>query len=816
MMYRNYAVLLAGIGVASLSAASQDHAFSVKDDIAMVRFSDPDSLPGIRGSDIVRQSPDGRHFAVVTTRGLLSSDQIESQLLIFDARKVETLIESKAIIQSKKTRVIATIIGSPHYSEAIAYAPMIKDMRWAPDLEHVYFKGENSTGGYQLYVASINSTDCHALTPLAYSVDRFDVESNTIAYTAALLGSGIVDQGAQINRDAWDVTGYKLRDIIFPNQQSATGPEAFSLWIMRRVNGRWVTKQIPHFSFRDEHYLSSLFPFKLSPNGAKLILLTPVANVPDLWEYYQPLDGHEHLRLHSNDSSVKGASELWKPQQYSIVDLMTGKSVPLVDAPSARTLAFLDNNRLTWADNGRRVLVTNTFLTLDHVTAFERSQRTKPCAVASVDIPSMDARCIRNVDLPVTLQATTKHVLDIAFGADNDEALLLVDIRSGKRTEEKYSLQDSEERAEEKYILHNGVWTQTSSTPVISLDDNIVPAMMKKPATDDHLQLFVKQSINEPPTLWVRDIRSGASRQLWDPNPHFSHILFGNASVYRWKDETGREWTGGLVKPVGYVTGRRYPLVIQMYSFYPDQFMTDGSAPTAFAARELASAGFMVLQIPKKADTLTDADPEIALEGYRSAVQQLSIAGLVDRSRVGVVGFSWTSWYVEYALITTPHLFAAATIADGLDNSYINYHLGSGSFFLQGQMEKIHGTAPFGEGLKTWITMAPGFHLDKVRTPVRIEAIYPGSVLQEWELYSSLQMQGKPVDMIYYPHGTHILESPLERLESQQGDVDWMRFWLQGYEDPDPAKASQYSRWRQLRVETTKENGATSESFVEK
>jgi len=34
---------------------------------------------------------------------------------------------------------------------------------------------------------------------------------------------------------------------------------------------------------------------------------------------------------------------------------------------------------------------------------------------------------------------------------------------------------------------------------------------------------------------------------------------------------------------------------------------------------------------------------------------------------------------------------------------------------------------------------------------------------------------------------------------SQGGSVDWFRFWLQDYEDPDPAKAEQYARWRELR-----------------
>jgi hypothetical protein len=155
---------------------------------------------------------------------------------------------------------------------------------------------------------------------------------------------------------------------------------------------------------------------------------------------------------------------------------------------------------------------------------------------------------------------------------------------------------------------------------------------------------------------------------------------------------------------------------------------------------------------------------------------------------------------VENALIKAPHLFAAATIADGLDNSYMQYMLFSpGAPSIQEQMNRIRGGSPFGAGLDRWINEAPGFHLDQVQTRVRIETIGPASVLQEWELYASLRMQHKPVDMIYFPNGTHIHRTPLERLESQQGDVDWMRFWLQDYEDPDPDKKEQYKRWEHLR-----------------
>jgi hypothetical protein len=68
-----------------------------------------------------------------------------------------------------------------------------------------------------------------------------------------------------------------------------------------------------------------------------------------------------------------------------------------------------------------------------------------------------------------------------------------------------------------------------------------------------------------------------------------------------------------------------------------------------------------------------------------------------------------------------------------------------------------------------------------------------------WEWFAGLSRLGKPVEVIYIPDGDHVLVKPRDRLTSQQGNVDWFCFWLQGHEDPDPAKAEQYVRWRELR-----------------
>jgi hypothetical protein len=93
------------------------------------------------------------------------------------------------------------------------------------------------------------------------------------------------------------------------------------------------------------------------------------------------------------------------------------------------------------------------------------------------------------------------------------------------------------------------------------------------------------------------------------------------------------------------------------------------------------------------------------------------------------------------------------------------------------------------------------FHYDKIRTPLRLESDTNdlGIVLNELENYIALKRLHKPVELIYEAHGDHPVVKPWDRLTSQQGNVDWLLFWLKGEEDPDPAKAEQYARWRELK-----------------
>src|SRR5258708_16964568 len=96
--------------------------FTVRDSIELTTFSDPSTRNPLAQTE---SSPDGAHFAVVTTRGLLASNQIESTLWVFDAREVTRYVRSDDSMQAPKPRRIAQLVGIPRAAAVHSYRCLI-------------------------------------------------------------------------------------------------------------------------------------------------------------------------------------------------------------------------------------------------------------------------------------------------------------------------------------------------------------------------------------------------------------------------------------------------------------------------------------------------------------------------------------------------------------------------------------------------------------------------------------------------------------------------------------------------------------------
>jgi dipeptidyl aminopeptidase/acylaminoacyl peptidase len=753
---------------------AQSHEFAVSDSIRMSRFSDP---PAWYPQASVKYSPDRKHFLVVTSRGLIESDQVESSLWAFDSEAVRKFLEADSDAHSLKPprpRLLARLTTVPFAHSAVPYAPVLSDARWSGNSQAIFYLGEAPNGNRRLYRVNTGGGIPQALTPEDRDVRQFDCAGDEIVYTARAAdakASADALAGDPINRDARVLTGLTLGRILFPRKENGVG-DANQLWRIAHTRS-WRVREAG--SRQPEEIQDNGGILSLSPDARFAVQFLPVLNVPDDWSLYEPAQGFDTRKIHPGDPALVAPSNIFRLRQYALVDMKNGKSISLLNAPGGSSLAYFDENLAVWSPDGKRLLLTNTFLPFDTAAPKESMQMTRPCAAAVLVVATHETQCLTFTHInSISDQggpSTPLRLESASFGASANEVLLQFSRNDFHRVE--------------RFLYQRDAWSKED-----------------EPAKSASVAVGIRQTLNQPPVLWANDQASGSGKLIWDPNPQFASVKFGKASLFQWTDKSGYTWTGCLIKPPDYQATKRYPLVIQTHGFSPAQFLTDGSFPTAMAAQPLASAGIVVLQMDERRDhAVSPLEASDQVAGIEAAISQLVADGVIDPNSVGIAGFSRTSWHIEEALLHSPKAFTAAVIADGVDFSYMQYLMfGEENPELKAEFERVNGGDPFARGnLQRWIENAPGFSLDRLQTPLRIESHGGSTVLQEWETYAWLRMQHKPVDLIDISDGQHLLQKPLERLASQQGVVDWFRFWLENYERPDPEDKTEYARWRQMR-----------------
>jgi hypothetical protein len=770
-----------GLAVLSLlgwshSSFAQSRTLTVRDAIEMQAFIDPYPFPATSyPAKEVKDSPDNRWFAVVTERGILKTNELESTIWIFDRGAVGRFLNISPGAEAPKPRAVARIA-------AVANDSAITQLRWLTGNE-LAFLGRDKTSDRSLFTADVVTGTLKKLTPNGQDVTGFDIAGDTIVYTAARRHGEAPVPGERV------ITGHPLISLLDPEGppfDPMLGKPA-ELWVVRDQKASPV---VDRATGKPVQLITNLLA--LSPSGHTVVVTQYAERIPKAWEGYEPFPcvACNDFRLKASPPGAMQADPMFRfmnPKQYALVDLDTGKLDP-IDAPFGLALLYAGPEKAIWVRHGQSLILVNTYLPLENTEDSERQQRLqKPC-VALFDNTSKHVTCIATIKQTsreeYSRTGTGFFLRDVLWdGTAND--LVLSYETFGNENDPTHH-----EQPPEVYRRENGRWVMQDMPTV---------------RTTGSLRVELRQDLNEPPALFVSEPNGDHHLKLWDPNRQLSCIRLGEVSVLHWKDKGGREWTGGLVKPPDYVPGHRYPLVIQTHGFNQHEFMTVGAFTTAFAARPIAATGMMVVQVEDRSDLL-NAPEEAALnvEGFLALVDHLANAGLVDPQRVGLVGFSRTGYHTLEALTKTPKRFAAATIADsdflGYWQRLVGVDLEPGDS-LRREGVAIYGSQPFGNGLKTWIERAPAFNLDKVLAPLRIEVHDLNSLVFDWELYAGLRLQGKPVDMIQLLDADHVLVKPLERLASEQGDLDWFDFWLNGHEDPDPAKVEQYKRWRLLREE---------------
>ena len=661
------------------------------------------------------------------------------------------LFETADALRSPVPRTLVTLASSSNH-------PAIFNVAWLNDNETILFLGEHPGERTQLYSVKCSSGALERLTNHSTNLASFvnTGSGNRIVYLAESPPSSFVTEDTR--RYGFHITHELLSDLM--KGSSGEIPD-YELFVKEPTTATARKLQINGLIELSNAYIS------LSPDGNYLVVQTEVPEIPGTWGEYED----SFLQVMMRHRASWGVRT--RIFHYELVDTRTGASQSLLDAPIG-----VEVSEAAWSPDSKSVIVSDVYLPLSIDDPAERVNRKSHVFLMEIKVPSRDLVKISDKDLRLLKwdEKTNQVVCDLGR----------VNSLTGKPTSTVY------------FRKNEQTWLQTEGV---------------KEVTERRPEIVLRENLQSAPRIFARDASTGQESLLMDLNPQFAHLAFGKVEEVKWKDTLDNEVSGGLYWPLDYVEGKRYPLVIQTHGFDPDRFWLDGPWTTAFAAQPLASKGFFVLQVPDPYWRVWGTPEEVprAMAAYDSAIDYLDKRGLIDRDHIGIIGFSRTCFYVTYSLTHSTHKFAAATISDGINGGYFSYMaLANSRPTVANEVDAITGAGapPFGEGLLSWVGRSPPFHMDKVRTPLLIQNIGPTSLLYAWDWFSGMTRLDKPVDMVYIPEGTHVLEKPWERMVSQQGNVDWFCFWLKGEEDPDPAKAEQYARWRELRkLQGTGETG---------
>ena len=638
----------------------------------------------------------------------------------------------------------------------------IKDAVWLDDNRTIMFLGEQSGKSTQVYTVDSVSGKISRITNQQRNVESFSTTptGNRIACFVEPAAEPLVRPNAKAA--TFHITDEPLQDLIAGEIHTdepelvTTAPDSQTAKKLRTL-GKLPLQQ-------------GLWKAFVSPDGRYLVVPTDVMSIPKDWGRYKDAAVQTPIARRIREGS---RTLLY---HYELVDVQTGESRVLLNSPITYS-----GSEVAWAPDSRSVLLTGVYLPLDSNEFAEEAVRENKPFVLEVKLPNLQF-------IPITDENPQFVAWDARTG--------VVSLRS--RGAKQNTVSDDTKR----YQKQGSEWVRVAGPD----ESTSTPAPT----------IVLDQDLNSPPRVMALDSRTGRKAVLLDLNPQFKDLDFGKVEEVKWTGGGGQEFNGALFLPPDYVPGTHYPLVIQTHGFdppgYPHRFWIDGPFSTAFAAQPLAGKGIVVLQVPDPGPKGDPQEAPLMMATLEKAIDYLDGRGLIDKNRVGMIGFSRTCLYVRYTLTHSKYQFAASVVADGIDAGYWQYIAYANAYpNIPAELDTLVGAAPFGEGLMTWFKYSPGFLLDQVRSPVLIQAIGPASLLSEWQWFSGLKSLHKAVDLIYLPLGAHVLQKPSDRVVSQGGTVDWMRFWLQGYEDPDPAKAAQYKRWRGLR-EVQEENEQKAKS----
>ena len=300
---------------------------------------------------------------------------------------------------------------------------------------------------------------------------------------------------------------------------------------------------------------------------------------------------------------------------------------------------------------------------------------------------------------------------------------------------------------------------------------------------------FVGLQTNRPADIYYLASGSGTPKRLSDENPWIAGFDLPRDEELRWQIDNGMTADGVLYYPNGYVSGRKYPLVLDIHGGPISTSTRDfAGLESGGLAQVLAGHGYLVLRPNYRgSDNAGDAFLQAIVGDMASGPGKDNLAGVdavrklgvVDEKRIGVSGWSGgglqTSWLIGHA-----QFWRAAVTGAAVNDQYEQAMLSDiNEPFNQAFFP---GVSPFTQaGRAKYLAESPIAYADNVKTPTLILSDTRDQrvpVPQAYEFYHALHARGVPVEFVAFPRYGHFPADPVGRERVLRRWVGWFDRWM--------------------------------------
>jgi dipeptidyl aminopeptidase/acylaminoacyl peptidase len=294
----------------------------------------------------------------------------------------------------------------------------------------------------------------------------------------------------------------------------------------------------------------------------------------------------------------------------------------------------------------------------------------------------------------------------------------------------------------------------------------------------------VASSPDAPPEVFAVDRGSGL-RQLSRHNGDWlAEVALGTTEEITFRSRDGTTIHGLMVKPPGYLSGRRYPTILRIHGGPVAQFQHEFDEQI----QTLAGQGYVVLAANPRGSSGRGEAFSTAIyadwgnkdaQDVLAAVDWALAQGIADPDRLGVGGWSYGGILTNY-VIAQDRRFKAATSGAGISNILAGY--GTDQYVREYEAELGQ---PW-ENTKAWLKLSfPFLKADRIVTPTLFlcgEKDFNVPLLNSEQMYQALRSLGRETMLVIYPGEYHEIDRPSFVRDRLERYVAWYGRFLRGGE----------------------------------